>query len=99
MVRALAVDVLNPAATVGKAVSPDHLITDGRVDVQLLRKEEPALADIAGKAARIDADAQAITDPTFVSALGDARSQLQRQTSDIAKLRNNIPWRLVSCRR
>ena len=51
VVRALAVDVLEPAAAVGTAVSPDQLVAAGRIDVQLLRKQEPTLTDIAEKEA------------------------------------------------
>lgn len=85
----LAADVLEPSAAAATAIAPDRLVTDGRVDVQRLRTEGPTLENISANATRIDADAQAITDPTFFSVLRDARGQLQSQTSDVAKLLQN----------
>jgi Protein of unknown function (DUF4012) len=89
VVLGLAADVLQPSADVGIAISPDRLLQAGRVDVQLLRREEPELSKISADAARLDADARAISDPTYVSVLGDARTQLQGQTSEIAKVLEN----------
>jgi hypothetical protein len=89
LVLGLAADVLRPSADVGVAIAPDQLLRDGRVDVQLLRREEPELSKISAEAARLDADARAIPDPRYVSLLQDARSQLQGQTADIAKVLEN----------
>ncbi|CAN5364787.1 hypothetical protein BH09ACT7_BH09ACT7_49690 [soil metagenome] len=89
VVLGLAADVLKPAADAGTTVAPSQLLADGRLDVAALRKEEPALSKIAANAARLDADAKAIADPRFLSVLGKARSQLQAQTSDLAKLLEN----------
>ena len=52
----------------------------GRVDVQLLRNQEPELSKISADATRLNADAGAISDPRYLSLLRDARSQLQGQT-------------------
>jgi hypothetical protein len=89
VVLGLAADVLQPSAHVGVALSPDRLLKDGRVDVQLLRDEEPALRKISADATRLDADAKAISDPKYFSLLRDARSQLQGQTAEITKLIEN----------
>jgi hypothetical protein len=89
VVVGLTADVLKPAAKAGVGISPDTLFADGRVNLQLLREKEPALAALSADATRLDAQAAAITKPAFISALGDARTQLQDQTSDIAGLFRN----------
>ncbi len=89
VVLSLAADVLQPSAHVGTALSPDRLYPDGRVDVQLLRDKEPELNTISAAASRLDADAGAISDPTYLSILRDARSELQGQTSEITQLLEN----------
>ncbi|MCH9730060.1 MAG: DUF4012 domain-containing protein [Actinomycetia bacterium] len=89
VVFGLATDVLQPTADAGLAISPDRLLQGNRVDVQLLRSEEPKLSKIASAAARLDADASAISEPRYLSILGDARAELQNQTSDLAKLMDN----------
>lgn len=89
VVLGLSAEVLQPASQVGLAISPDQLFADGRVDVQTLRAEESQLNDIAGAATRLNADADAIADPRYVSLLGDARSQLQEQTAEVAGLLEN----------
>ena len=90
VVLGLAADVLQPSAQVGAVISPDRLLLEGgRVDVQLLRNEEPELSKISADATRLDAAAGAISDPKYFSLLRDARSELQGQTSDIAKLLEN----------
>ena len=89
VVTGLASDVLQPSAEVGTAISPERLLQGGHLDVQLLRSEEPALTQIAAAAARLDADAKAVSDPSFVSVLRDARSQLQKQTADISIILQN----------
>ncbi|KUI26092.1 hypothetical protein AU195_14025 [Mycobacterium sp. IS-1496] len=89
VVLGLATDVLQPAAEVGAVLSPDNLLQDGRVDVQALREREGQLSDLAAAADSLSGDAKAIPEPTYVSLLGDARSQLQEQTSNIAGLLDN----------
>jgi hypothetical protein len=89
VVVGLTADVLKPAAKAGVGISPDTLFADGRVNLQLLREKEPALAALSADATRLDVQAAAITKPAFISALGDARTQLQDQTSDIAGLFRN----------
>jgi hypothetical protein len=89
VVLGLATDVLKPSADVGVAISPERLLQGGHLDVHLLRDEEPALSKISADATRLDADADAISDPGFLSILRDARSQLQRQTSEIARVLQN----------
>jgi hypothetical protein len=59
------------------------------VDVQLLRRQEAELSKISADATRLDAAAAAISEPKYLSQLSAARSQLQRQTSEIAKLLEN----------
>ncbi|WP_275572213.1 DUF4012 domain-containing protein [Mycolicibacterium vanbaalenii] len=89
VVLGLAADVLKPSTDVGVAISPDQLYANGRVDVQLLRSEEPQLSGLAEDAARLNAEAGSIADPGYISLLRDARSQLQEQTSDLAGLLEN----------
>ncbi len=89
VVLGLANEVLKPAAAAGTTLSPDRLIDGSRVDVQLLRAEEPKLSEISAAATRLDAQARAITDPRYVSALRDARTQLQDQTAGITGLLKN----------
>jgi hypothetical protein len=89
VVLGLAADVLQPSADVSAALSPDRLLEGGRVDVQLLRDEEPALSKISADASRLDAAARSISDPTYLSLLRDARSQLQEQTLEITAMLEN----------
>ncbi|ANE83276.1 hypothetical protein A7U43_25610 [Mycobacterium adipatum] len=89
VVLGLANNVLVPAAEAGTALSPDRLIDGSRVDVQLLRAEEPKLSEISVAATRLNAQAQGISDPRYISTLRDARAQLQEQTSDITGLLEN----------
>jgi hypothetical protein len=89
VVLGLAAEVLKPTADAGTIVAPNQLLADGRLDVEALRREEPALSKIAAAAVRLDADAMAISNPRYLSALGEARSQLQAQTSDVAQLLGN----------
>jgi hypothetical protein len=89
VVLGLAADVLQPSADVSAALSPDRLLEGGRVDVQLLRKEEPELSKISADATRLDAAAGAISDPTYLSALRDARLQLQGETLEITRMLEN----------
>ena len=90
VVLSLANDVLVPSVRVGEALSPDHLLAaDSRVDVQLLRDNAPKLSDISAVATKLDAQAKAISQPEYLSAVRDARATLQTQTSDLAKLLEN----------
>lgn len=89
VVLGLASDVLRPAADVGIEIAPDRLYRDGRVDVELLRAQEPQLSELSASATRLNGDASAITDPRYVSLLSDARSQLQTQISSITSVIEN----------
>ena len=89
VVLGLANDVLKPAAQAGTALSPDRLVDGSRVDVALLRSEEPNLTSLAEAATRLNGQAQAISDPRYVSTLSDARTQLQEQTAQITGLLEN----------
>lgn len=90
VVAGLVSDVLQPSVHVGEALAPDHLLAgDGRVDVQLLRDNAPKLDEISTAATKLEAQANAISDPAYLSAIRDARSALQTQTSDLAGLLEN----------
>ena len=89
VVLGLASDVLKPAAEAGTALSPDRLVDGSRVDVQLLRDEEPNLSKLSEAATSLNARAQAISDPRFVSLLAEARTQLQDQTAEVTGLLDN----------
>ncbi|MDN4520339.1 DUF4012 domain-containing protein [Mycolicibacterium austroafricanum] len=89
VVVGLIADVLKPSTDVGLALSPNRLYADGRVDIQLLRSEQPRLAALSEDAARLNADASVISDPGYLSLLREARSQLQEQTSQLADLLGN----------
>ncbi len=89
VVLGLAAEVLKPTADAGTTVAPRQLLANGRLDVQALRREEPVLSKIAADATRLDAEAKAISAPAYFSVVGEARSQLQSQTSNIAGLLEN----------
>ena len=89
VVLGLATDVLQPSADVAQALSPDSLLEGGRVDVQLLRDAAPRLTEISAAASRLADESRAISEPTYFSALRDAREQLQAQTSDVTGLLQN----------
>ena len=89
VVLGLAADVLQPATDVGVTISPDRLYKNGRVDVNLLRSQEPQLGKLAADATRLNADAGDITDPRYISLLRDARSQLQSQIADLTSILEN----------
>lgn len=89
VVLGLASDVLRPAADVGISISPERLYQDGRVDVDLLRSQEPQLSELSTSAARLNGDAAAITDPRYLSLMSDARTQLQSQISSITSVIEN----------
>lgn len=90
VVLGLASDVLRPAADVGLTISPDRLYKDGRVDVELLRSQEPDLRKLSTNATRLNGEAAAITDPRYLSLMSDARSELQSQISDVTSLIENV---------
>jgi hypothetical protein len=89
VVVGLADDVLLPGATMGAGLSPEKLIDGTRLDLRLLRAEQPRLTELAAAAAKLDSEAQAISSPGFVPLISDARSQLQDQTSRLAQLLGN----------
>ena len=89
VVVGLASDVLIPAAKVGAGITPDQLLDNGRFNLQLLRQKEPALSELSMAAAKLDADAQAIAKPVYLSAISEARSLLQDQTSKLAQQLGN----------
>lgn len=89
VVVGLADSVLLPTAAMGGSVSPDKLIDGTRVDLRLLRAEQPRFSELAAAAANLDGQAQAITKPAFLSLIGDARVQLQQQTANLAQLLGN----------
>jgi hypothetical protein len=89
VVVGLADDVLLPGATMGAGLSPNNLIDGTRINLKLLREEEPRLSELSAAAAKLDAKSQAISKPAFLSLIRDARSQLQDQTSKLAQLLGN----------
>ncbi|WP_123025566.1 DUF4012 domain-containing protein [Mycolicibacterium stellerae] len=82
-------DVLQPSVQIGQVMSPDRLLKDGRVDVELLRETEPKLSEISSAATKLVFQAESISDPHYLSTLRDARQQLQAQTSDLAGVIEN----------
>lgn len=86
VVLGLTADVMKPAAELGAALSPSHLIKGSQVDVQTLREKEPALSKIATQARNLQADAAAISDPAYLSMLRNARSELQTQLAKVTNL-------------
>lgn len=86
VVQGLAVKVMQPAADVAEVLSPDRLLQDGRVDVQLLRDSAPKLNSIAESAAALENQAKAISEPSYISTLADARTQLQEQSAKVTGL-------------
>lgn len=86
VVQGLAVEVLRPAADVAEVLSPDRLLQRGRVDLQLLRNAAPKLNGIAESAAALESRAEAISEPSYLSVLADARTELQRQSANVTGL-------------
>lgn len=86
VVLGFATDVLEPSTHIGLALSPDHLLSGSRLDVHLLRNEAPAISKLSTEATRLDAEAGAIAEPTYLSSVADARSKLQSQIASIAKI-------------
>jgi hypothetical protein len=89
VVVGLASDILQPAARAGIGLSPAKLYQNGRVNVQLLREQEPELVRLSESAARLDQQAAAIAPTRLVPPLGNARTQLQSQTSEVSSLLTN----------
>lgn len=89
VVVGLANEVLLPGAKMGIGLSPDNLIDGTRLNLKLLRTEQPRLSELSAAAAKLDAEAKAISRPTYVSTIQDARAQLQDQTSSLAALLDN----------
>lgn len=89
VVGGLVDDVLLPTATMGGSISPDRLIEGPRLNLDLLRAEQPRLTGLAAAAAKLNSQAQAISTPAYLSMIGDARSQLQDQTAQLAGMLGN----------
>lgn len=89
VVVGLADEVLLPGATMGAGLSPEKLIDGTRLDLKRLRAEQPRLTELATAAAKLDARAQAISNPAYLSLIRNVRSQLQDQTSRLAQLLGN----------
>lgn len=89
VVEGLAADILQPAAKAGIGLSPAKLYDNGRVNVQLLRQQEPELVTLAEDAKRLDEQAAAIPEAGFVAPIANARTQLQNQTSEVSSLLHN----------
>jgi hypothetical protein len=89
VVVGLADDVLLPGAAMGTGLSPEKLIDGTRLDLKLLRAEQPRLTELAAAAAKLDSQAKAISNPAYLSLIRGARSQLQGQTSKLAQLLGN----------
>lgn len=89
VVSGLATDIIKPAAEAGVGLSPEQLYTNGRINVQLLRQQEPQLSTLAAAASRLDTQAAAIPQPMFLSPIRTARARLQQQTDDISSLLRN----------
>lgn len=89
VVAGLVDHVLIPATKAGFAISPDKLVDGTRLDLNLLRSEEQRLSELSAAATKVDAQAQTITRPAYLSMIGEARLQLQDQTSKLASLLGN----------
>lgn len=89
VVVGLADEVLLPTAAMGATISPDRLFDGTRIDLGLLREEQPRLIELSAAASDLNNHAQAIEAPTYLSLIGDARSQLQAQTSQLADMLGN----------
>lgn len=86
VVLELASDVMKPAAELGTALSPTHLVKGSHVDVQMLRDKEPTIAKVAADARRLEADAAAISEPAYLSSLQGARRELHAQATKVTTL-------------
>ncbi|SEH46313.1 Protein of unknown function [Mycolicibacterium rutilum] len=86
VVQGLATNVMQPAADIAEVLSPDRLLQDGRIDVQLLRESAPRLNTISRSAAELERQARAISEPAYLAVLADARTQLQEQSANVTGL-------------
>jgi hypothetical protein len=86
VVVGLATDILRPAAKAGIGLSPSKLYSNGRIDVQLLRQQEPELRSLADSAAKLDTQAAAISPSDFLPQITNARRQLRDQTVALSTL-------------
>ncbi|RZK84151.1 MAG: DUF4012 domain-containing protein, partial [Rhodococcus sp. (in: high G+C Gram-positive bacteria)] len=83
-------DVLAPAVDVGVALSPRDLIGEGgSVQLQPLRDAAPALQETSTAARNLATQAQGIRGAAYLGLVDDARTELQNQTDDVAKLLEN----------
>ncbi|MBI5340284.1 MAG: DUF4012 domain-containing protein [Mycolicibacterium rufum] len=89
VVFGLASSVLKPATDVGVTIAPDRLYKDGRVDVDLLRRQESQLGALADEAHKLNSQAGAIAEPAYASSLSSARAQLQAQIADLTSVLQN----------
>ena len=90
VVNGLSADVLTPSVEVGATLDPSRLRgPDGAIDIVALRTASPALSQAAAAANVLDAQSQAIEEPTFLARVGDARTQLQDQTHELTTLLTN----------
>lgn len=89
VVADLVSEVLQPSVDVAKALSPDRLLVDGRVDVQMLGDAAPQLSAISQAATKLDDQAGGISNPHYLSVMRDARSQIQTQTAELSRLLDN----------
>ncbi len=89
VVVGLSSDILKPAAQAGIGLSPTKLYENGRVNVQLLREQEPQLVTLSASATRLNEQAAAIPSAGFVPPINTARTQLQDQTAEVTSLLNN----------
>lgn len=86
VVVGLATDILRPAAEAGIGLSPSKLYSNGRIDVQLLRQQEPQLVKLTDSAGRLDTQAAAISSRGWLPQVNNARKQLQDQTAGLSTL-------------
>lgn len=89
VVVGLADNILLPGAKMGAGLSPEKLFDGTRLELEILRAEQPRLTELAAAAAKLDSQAQAISNPAYLSLIRDARGQLQDQTSKLAQLLGN----------
>jgi len=82
-------EVLIPGAEMGVSISPEKLIEGDKINLQLLADEEPSIKKLAAAASELDADARAMSNPRFLSAVRNARDDLQKQISRLAQLLTN----------
>ncbi|MDV7243734.1 MULTISPECIES: DUF4012 domain-containing protein [Rhodococcus] len=90
VVKGLTSEVLTPAVAAGTSLAPNELIAaGGKVNLQPLRDAAPVLGETADAAEQLDIEAQNISEPAYLDAVIDARTQLQVQTEELAKLLGN----------